>query len=54
MRFYNAALNIRKNSFENPIIIAEKTLERGWSIYPQKSPSSWTEQKISNLLKLKR
>jgi predicted ABC-type ATPase len=45
---------IYNNSFENPIIIAEKTLEKGWSMYPQKPPSSWTEQKISNLLKLKR
>ena len=45
---------IYNNSFENPIIIAEKTLEKGWSIYPQKPPSLWTEQKISILLKLKR
>jgi hypothetical protein len=54
MIFYNAALNIYNNSFENPIITAEKTHQKGWSIYPQESPSSWTEQKISNLLKLKR
>jgi predicted ABC-type ATPase len=45
---------IYNNSFENPVLIAEKTLAKGWSIYPQKPPSSWTEQKISNLLKLKR
>ena len=45
---------IYNNSFENPVLIAEKSLEKVWSIYPQKPPSSWTEQKINNLLKLKR
>jgi predicted ABC-type ATPase len=44
---------VYNNSFENPIIIAEKTHEKNWSIYPQKPPSSWTEQKICTLLKLK-
>lgn len=43
---------IFNNSFENPVIIAEKTLNKGWSIYPQKPPSLWTEQKINNLLQL--
>jgi hypothetical protein len=54
MVFYNTALNIYSNSFKNPIIIAEKTLIKRWSIYPQQPTSLWTEQKISNLLKLKR
>lgn len=43
---------IFNNSFENPVIIAEKNLEKGWSIYPQKPPSHWTKQKINNLLKI--
>jgi predicted ABC-type ATPase len=43
---------IYNNSFENPVIIAEKNLEKGWSIYPQKPPSHWTKQKINNLLKI--
>lgn len=43
---------IFNNSFENPVIIAEKNLEKGWSIYPQKPPSYWTKQKINNLLKI--
>ena len=43
---------IFNNSFEYPVIIAEKNLEKGWSVYPQKPPSLWTEQKINSLLKL--
>jgi predicted ABC-type ATPase len=43
---------IFNNSFENPVIIAMKNPEKGWSVYPQKSPSHWTKQKINNLLKI--
>ncbi len=43
---------IFNNSFENPVIIAIKNPEKGWSIYPQKPPSHWTEQKIGNIFKI--
>jgi predicted ABC-type ATPase len=43
---------IFNNSFENPVIIAMKNPEKGWSVYPQKPPSQWTKQKIHNLLKI--
>ena len=41
---------IYNNSFTNPVLIAEKSVERGIELYPQPEPSKWTQDKLKNLL----
>lgn len=42
---------IYNNSFEKPVLIAEKSMEHGWEVYQQAS-SLWTEKNTRNLLKI--
>jgi predicted ABC-type ATPase len=41
---------VYNNSFENPLLIAEKTRNHEIVIYPQPSPSRWNVQKIMKLI----
>ena len=43
-------VRIYNNSFDNPILIAEKTQERGIIIYEQGPPSKWTRENIKILI----
>ena len=45
---------IYNNSFDDPIIIAEKTLAAGIVIYPRQPPSRWNEGAILKLLGIKK
>ncbi len=44
---------IYNNSFEDPVVIAEKTVAEGIVIYPRQSPSRWNEREILKLLGIK-
>jgi predicted ABC-type ATPase len=44
---------IYNNSFDDPIVIAEKTVAAGIVIYPRQPPSRWNEQRILKLLGIK-
>ena len=44
---------IYNNSFDDPIVIAEKTVAAGIVIYPRQPPSRWNEQEILKLLGIK-
>jgi predicted ABC-type ATPase len=44
---------IYNNSFEDPIVIAEKTMGIGIVIYPRQPPSRWNEREILRLLGIK-
>jgi len=41
---------IYNNSFENPVLIAEKTKNREIIIYPQPAPNRWSEKTIKDLI----
>ena len=43
-------VDIYNNSFENPILIAEKTRNQEILIYPQPAPGKWSEKKIRKLI----
>jgi predicted ABC-type ATPase len=42
---------VYNNSFERPILIAEKTRDQGIIAYPQPPPSTWSEEKILDLVR---
>ena len=44
---------IYNNSFDEPIVIAEKTTAAGIVIYPRQPPSRWNEREILKLLGIK-
>lgn len=44
---------IYNNSFDDPIVIAEKTVAAGIVIYPRQPPSRWSEREILKLLGIK-
>ncbi|HUW65734.1 MAG TPA: zeta toxin family protein [Spirochaetia bacterium] len=56
MRFLPEALavadkaDIYNNSFDNPVLIAEKTHKNGLIIYEQSPPSKWTRESIMALI----
>lgn len=60
MRYLPQAVNIAdkayifNNSFKNPVLIAEKTKEKGIIIYEQDQPSKWTRENIITLLGITR
>jgi len=43
---------IYNNSFEHPVVLAEKSIERGWEVFPQSPPSVWAEQAIRYVFEL--